>query len=415
MKPAALAFAVLLSLAPASGQQAKGPAPSREAEFKKAVGAAWEKLAAWCAERKLGAQAKAAAELALAADPSNGKAAAAKSAEDGGSEADLKEHAAKLASTRKQVSVLWRQLAVQPHEDKDDVRYDEYWALALELDPKGVQPAYDAEWRGALAKDWKRAARMISREEGLVPADPARTRALRDLEAKHSTAEPVLKKASAHELRYFLSLPKGWSPERTWPVLVVVDGAGSSFEAQCRRHAGFRGDVPVILLAPCTFANTNSLNKDKYPWYPQSLLDEVDKSGRLPWDDAGLLAALEDVRKDYGGEERFFITGYSGGGNLTWWNVFTRPARLRGAFPACANFYAKPAQAPEGGRDVPVRAFQGDKDGHLAMLTEQWNQAEALLKEWGYTNFSRQLLPGVGHTACHKEVYLAIQEILGKK
>lgn len=414
MRMPAAAVALILCLAPVRAQQARNPAPSREPEFRKAISQAWEKLATWCAEKKLRAEARAAAAEALEADSANAKAQAARAEGDSeGTEADRKEYASKLAATRKLASGLWRQLATQPHAAKEDPVYDGYWARALATDPKAMQPLYDAEWRTAIQKsDWKRAALLISQETSILGPDPARAKALRDVEMKFTPTEPVLKKASRHELRYFFSLPKGWTPDRKVPVLVVVEGAGCGFEGQCKRHMGFRGDVPVIIVTPCTFANTNGLNKDKYPWYPQSLLDEVERTGRLKFDDEGLMNVLEDVRRDYNAEEKFFITGYSGGGNLTWWNVFTRPAQLLGAFPACANFYAKPNDPPEGGRDVPVRAFQGDKDGHLEMLNGQWAAAEALLKQWGYTNFSRKLLPGVGHTACHAEVYAAIKEIL---
>jgi len=195
-----------------------------------------------------------------------------------------------------------------------------------------------------------------------------------------------------------------------------VDGAGCGFEGSCKGYVGQRGDLPFIIIAPCTFANTNGLEKAKYPWYPQELLDEVDKNGRLKWDDEGLLIVLEDLKKDYKAEEKFFITGFSGGGNLTWWNIFTRPERLVAGFPACANFFRRPDQEPAAGKDVPVIAFQGDKDQYLDMLNQQWTMAEKLLKEWGYTTFSRTPIPGAGHSPCTKEVTDKIREFLkGKK
>lgn len=384
---------------------------------RKVIAAAWEKLGTWCVSKKLHAEARAAAEEALAADPSSAPAKALIDAKGDGDAAESarKEYATRLAAVQKQTAGLWKQLATKAHADKDNTDHDGFWARALKADPKAIQPAYDAEWRAAIQKqDWTRAARLLAAEEAALGTDPDRAKALRDVEAKSSVTTPVLKKASTHEMRYFLSLPKGWDAAKKWPVLFVVDGAGSSFEAQTKRFAGYRGDVPVILAGLCTTSNTNAINKGKYPWYSQETIDGIEKSGRIRFDDAGLLAVIEDLQKNYAAEEHYFIAGYSGGGSLTWWQVFTRPARLRGAFPACANFYAKPAEAPEGGRDVPVRAFQGEKDGHLEMLNGQWKQAEALMKEWGYTNYSRTMLPEVGHTACHAPVFEAIKEILKK-
>ncbi len=414
IRPAAL---LLLSLAaPLAVPPGQGAPPVQEAAFKKSIAAAWERLATWCAAKKLATEAKLHAGEALALDPDNAKAKAAKAADGdsaGASEADRKEYASKLAAAKRQAAGLYQKWAAAPHDAKDDAIHDERWGRALELDPKAVGPLYEAEWRQAIQKQqWRRVGALISRADEVLGPDPRRSAALRDAEAKSSDVEPFLKKASTHPLRYWFSLPKGWTPARTWPVLVVVDGAGCGFYDQCRNFMGQRGDLGLIVIAPCTFANTNGLEKAKYPWYPQELLDEVDKAGRLKWDDAGLMAVLADLRRDYKAEEKFFITGFSGGGNLTWWNTLTRPASLRGSFPACANFFAKPDEAPPDGKDVPIRAFQGDKDEYLQQLDDQWRRAEGVLQAWGYTNYSRTPIPGAGHVPAAKEVLDQVRSLL---
>jgi predicted esterase len=393
--------------------------PKREAEIKKAIATHWEKLATWCAPRRLLAEAAAAADEALAVDAGNAKAAAAKKAaeKDGpeATEGDRKEYEKKLEATRKAAAGLWKTLATEPHEDKEQAAYDAHWGKALELDPKGIAPAHEAEARAAMGKkDWARAARLLAQEERWLPPDEGRAKCAREAEARVSTAAPLLKKASTHEMRYFLMLPEAWTAGRTWPVLVVCEGAGAGYEAQCARHAGFRKDVPVILVTPCTFSNTNGTNRSKYPWYPESVFEEVAGKGPMAFDDPGIMAALEDVRRDWNAEEKYFITGFSGGGIVAWTHVFARPERLRGAFLANANFAGAPRETPEGGRDVVIRAFQGADDGHIESLTRQWNHAEQILKERGFTDYTRTLLPKVGHTACHQPVFDAIRGILEK-
>ncbi|KAF0243401.1 MAG: hypothetical protein FD180_3441 [Planctomycetota bacterium] len=416
-------FAVItLSLfaAPLRAQTPPKPEPpTREAEFKKQIASSWEQLAMWCVKWKFRAEARAAADEALALDAANVKAKSALEwAEKEGpqtNEALRKDYEKKLDATKKQASGLWRQIAQDPLVAKDAAAGDAAWGRALELDPTTIQPLHEAEVRAAMKKeDWKRAARLLAQEEAALGSDAARAKTMREVEAKSSVTDPLLRKASTHELRYFLSLPPGWTPDKTWPVLVVCEGAGGNYRDQCARFASYRKDVPVIVMAPCTFTNSGGPRKDKHPWYSAEVIAEWTNKNTLDFDEAGMLAGLADLRREYGAEEKFFIAGYSGGGILTWWTIFRRPAELRGAFPACANYGGSPPTPPEGGRDLVIRAFQGDKDGHLEMLTESWKRAEEQLKKWEYTDFSRTLLPGVGHTACHEPIYKAIQEILKK-
>lgn len=48
------------------------------------------------------------------------------------------------------------------------------------------------------------------------------------------------------------------------------------------------------------------------------------------------------------------------------------------------------------------------------MLTASWNAAASELKAAGFTNYTRTLLEGVGHTACHEPIFNEIREILKK-
>lgn len=420
MRRVLLVLALGASAASAQTPPKETPPPAtRESEFRKAIGAAWEGLAAFCVKWKLKDEALLAADEALAADPSNAKAKAAKDAAEkvgtGALDSARKEYAKKLEATRKQAGGLWRQIAQDPVVAKDAAARDAAWGRALELDPKGSQALHQAELAAAMkAQDWKRAGLLLEQEEKALPPDPARAKLVRELQAKASLTEPLLLKASTHEMRYFLSLPPGWTPDKTWPVLVACEGSGSSYRDQCARFAGYRKDVPVIVLTPCTFSNAGGPREGKHPWYSAEMKKEWAGKNTMDFDDPGLMAALADVRREWNAEEKFFIAGYSGGGIICWWEAFHRPAELRGAFPACANYGGGNRNPGEGGRDLPIRAFQGEKDGHLEMLTGSWNAAVEDLKTAGFTNYTRTMLPEVGHTACHEPIFREIDAILKK-
>src|SRR5690606_3526961 len=133
------------------------------------------------------------------------------------------------------------------------------------------------------------------------------------------------------------SLPQDWTKDKEWPIVVAQEGAGCNFDGMNRAAA--KNNKWFIVIRCCTFSNTNSLAGlagKKYP-YPQELLDKW-ADNRLAFDEPGLLAVMKDVRELYNGSDKICITGYSGGGNLTWHMVFKHPDKVIAAVPACANF-----------------------------------------------------------------------------
>jgi hypothetical protein len=146
---AALTAIVLFAESSVIAQPAKAPPPSREAELKKAIGAVWEPLAAWCMKWKLREEARAAAEEALAADPASAKAKAALGRTDreqpAANETLWKEDEKKLEPAKKHAAALWKQLAAEPHADKDHEAYGEHRGRTLALDPKSIRGPHEAE------------------------------------------------------------------------------------------------------------------------------------------------------------------------------------------------------------------------------------------------------------------------------
>src|SRR5690242_3412415 len=70
-----------------------------------------------------------------------------------------------------------------------------------------------------------------------------------------SDPQPELKTACIVEAKYYLSLPKGWTPKETWPILVTIDGSGHNFQANCQSFMRVRGERPFIIVTPCVSSN----------------------------------------------------------------------------------------------------------------------------------------------------------------
>jgi dienelactone hydrolase len=222
-------------------------------------------------------------------------------------------------------------------------------------------------------------------------------------------------KGPDHPLVGYLSLPKGWKPGKKYDVLVGVDGAGSGFLGAARGFAKARGGRDVIVLAPCTLANTNQLLPKKYPFYSEELLKEHN-GDRFAFDLEGLLGLLKVIAERYGGNDKVVITGFSGGGNLCYGFTLTHPDKVLGAAPACANFSgmgARDAGEPENG-GPPVHIMTGEQDPHRDFthgnknspgIEPQTDRAVQVLQEKGFKNVTRTMLPGVKHSALRAQVW----------
>jgi hypothetical protein len=228
------------------------------------------------------------------------------------------------------------------------------------------------------------------------------------------------------DLVAYVSLPKGWKRGGSYPVLVGVEGAGCNFQGYGQGLAGARGSRAVIVVSPVTLSNTNALDPAKYPGYGKDLLAKWN-GNRIEFDGPGVEGVLAEIRKRFGGEEKVFVTGFSGGGNYCYWKLLHDPEHVRGAAPACANFAGygvdgAPGAGPSGG--PPVRILTGEKDEHREFtfgkkdspgIEPQTDNAVAALKTLGYTKVERTMLPGVGHSSCVPQVWKFVDEVMGAK
>lgn len=145
--------------------------------------------------------------------------------------------------------------------------------------------------------------------------------------------------ASAHAMRYRLALPRGWSAQRTWPVLVVVPDAARDFEANLARFVAARGERLYILVAPevlsCGGARTRTA--DRYTYTPDEW-QRLQGGDDFAFDESGVAAVLSDVHRHWNGERRAFLTGWEAGGHTVWALALRHPERWRGVAPVSPNY-----------------------------------------------------------------------------
>jgi len=292
-------------------------------------------------------------------------------------------------------------------------KHDEkYLFAAIELDPSRKRTAKVVQ-KIKGERDTNAAGALLAR---LRAADPEGDYA--SLEVDLACKDVVMIRAKDHPMVGWLALPKDWKKGRTYPVLVTVDGAGSNFLGAARASRQSRGSRDWIVLAPCSFANTNGLDEKRYPWYEPALLKEMGGFGaRFEWDVQGLDGLLAVVRERFGGEEKIAITGFSGGGNLCYGYTLLHPDRIRFAMPACANFAglgAADGPKPENG-GPPIFVYTGEQDPHrewthgkvggVPGIEPQTDRAMKVLEEKGYTRVKREMLPGVKHSSLAAKVW----------
>lgn len=179
--------------------------------------------------------------------------------------------------------------------------------------------------------------------------------------------EPELRTASTHPMKYYLSLPDGWTKDKSWPVVVVIPDAQRQFAANLAAFEKARGRMPFILVAPhvVTSGGSNYRLTNSYR-YTEADWKKVRLAGDYPFDENGIAAIASDVQRLYHGEEKFFLTGWEAGGHTVWALTFRHPEWLRGVAPVSTNYLGR--WLDESGfsqsasrRDLPIRILFCEK------------------------------------------------------
>ena len=195
---------------------------------------------------------------------------------------------------------------------------------------------------------------------------------------------------------YALYVPRAYSADRAWPLVVFLHGRGESGTDGSRQLAqGLPSAVqwdaarwPTLVLAP----------------------QKPDEDSEWEQHEAAVMAILELVRQEYRVDsERIALTGISQGGHGTWVLGARHPELWSALVPVCGYAGARhgaagPGLAPpfEGGPEelaaplagVPVWAFHGEDDD-IVPAAETRAMAAAITAAGGTVEAT--VYPGVNH------------------
>lgn len=238
-----------------------------------------------------------------------------------------------------------------------------------------------------------------------------------------TAAEPgpgfAVRTASTHPMKYALSLPEGRA-DGPRPVVVVIPDASRDFEGNLAAFARARGARPFVLVAPhvVTSGGAGYRRADTYR-YSEADWKKVAEAGDFRFDDEGIAAVLADVRREFGGEERAFLTGWEAGGHTVWALAFRHPERWRAVAPVSTNYLGRWMDETAFSKDaarasLPIRVLFCEK----AAAPQGWDfwkgQTATAMKAAEAHGFGRVALveaPGRPHGPLTDEVLAFFDEV----
>ena len=237
----------------------------------------------------------------------------------------------------------------------------------------------------------------------------------------HASEPPQLKTASSHPIQYYLSLPEGWVAGKKWPVVVVIESADREFLQAATVFAQARQQRPFILVTPLVVTNGGAGYRSVRTYhYSDRVWDRIQNSGQFNFDMDGINAILQDVAKQYGGEDKYFVTGFEAGGHTVWGILFNHPEVVRRAALVCPNYLGRwvdegHISSAAGRSGLPIRNFVGTKDDLCSTgnpIYTQMQRAISLADAHGYKNVSLVRVEGKGHERLADEVLAYFSSLL---
>jgi hypothetical protein len=196
-------------------------------------------------------------------------------------------------------------------------------------------------------------------------------------------------------------------------VVVVIDSADRDFLKAATAFAQARAARPFILITPLVVTNGGAGYRSVPTYhYSDAVWDRIQTSGPFHFDSDGITAIMQDVTKQYGGEDKYFITGLEAAGHTVWGILFNHPEALRGAALVCPNYLGRwvdnehISTAPER-TNLPIRNFVGTNDTMCSPgqpIYTQMQNAMTLTGAHGYKNVSLVRVENKGHERLADEV-----------
>lgn len=201
--------------------------------------------------------------------------------------------------------------------------------------------------------------------------------------------------------RYQVFVPSQWTPDRKWPVIFFLHGAGERGDDGVRQtDEGLpeilrdQPDFPAVVVMPQCRRRT---------WWGDPAME------------AQAFAALEASMDEFSGDpKRLYLTGLSLGGYGTWAFGYKYPKKFAALVPVCGGVMSRRrirvpdwhprARAPadpytetaRGIGNVPVWAFHGDQDGTVP-VEESRKLTAAIERAGGNVRYTEY--PGVSHNS----------------
>ncbi|MBS1801165.1 MAG: prolyl oligopeptidase family serine peptidase [Acidobacteria bacterium] len=206
------------------------------------------------------------------------------------------------------------------------------------------------------------------------------------------------------EYRYEVYVPRDWTPQRRWPVMLALHGGG---------EYGTDGLLPTVgALAKAIRQHPNR--------FPAIVIFPHAHPGGLGWQGTNGEVAMKELdgalAEFHGDPARVYLTGYSAGGNGAWWLAYHYPHRFAAAviissfatafrgkqsnidYPQIAPTSAADpyAELARGVSPMPIWLVHGDEDKNVSV--EESRHMYAALKAAGDdVHFTE--LPSVDHAA----------------
>jgi len=194
-------------------------------------------------------------------------------------------------------------------------------------------------------------------------------------------------------MQYYLSLPDGWTAAKKWPVVVAIESANRNFAQNAGEFEAARGRMPFIIVTPLVVTNggAGARNAASYH-YAEAVWNQIDGEGPFKFDADGIAAAIVDVSRLYGGEEKYFLTGWEAGGHTVWAMIFQHPEALRAAAPVSFNYQGRWMSAGtfRSAPLLPLRIFR--VEALPPPLIGQIAEARRTAEEHGFKDVSEEVV-----------------------
>jgi predicted peptidase len=213
------------------------------------------------------------------------------------------------------------------------------------------------------------------------PAIPARA----EDKVEHGFLDRVHKDADGKEAKYVIFVPKGYTGEKAYPLILFLHGAGET---------GTDGKKQAeVGLGKAIKEQADSFSFIAV--FPQS----QKRNWKADSDDGKrALAILDEVEKSYKVDKKHvYLTGLSMGGYGAWSFAEAFPDRWAAIVPICGGGDPKTAEKI---KNIPCWIFHGEADNAVPVAkSREMKKAlmEAGAKEVEYTEY-----PGVGHNSWDK-------------